>query len=502
MMKKKLFSLAVTLVMALSLAVPAMAADITIENPAPNETYTAYKIFDVTKSALICGQEEGADHTHSDNCYSFSYSILTTNPWYNTVVQYANANDETDADGLTLVPVASDSGKFTVDFDNSKFSAAAFAAALNVAKDTVSDEGYTSVGSKITVPDAGYYFVDTTLGSLCSLLTSDSSQELVEKNSIPSLTKKVQEDSNITWGEKATAEYGQSVEFQLTVNTGTSNGNGTGVDADYVITDVIPSNMTLDNNAADGEPSYITLPAGWTKGTDYTESYDDESRTLTITLKQAKLATLGEDFDIVITYSATLNSTAVVGKAETNTATLTYKAQTSQDTADVVTYNIGGTAEASTITKVDGEDKALAGVKFVLMNGEKYATFDDNMKLTGWVDTQEKATELVTDEDGHIYAYGLDAGTYTLKETYTLPGYNLLNDTITAVIAEDGTVTYKYTSSEGNGANSIEIVNESGAILPGTGGMGTTIFYVVGGTLVVAAAVLLITKKRMHNVED
>ena len=502
MMKKKLFSLAVTLVMALSLAVPAMAAEITIENPAPNETYTAYKIFDVTKSDLICGQEAGAGHTHSDNCYSFSYSILTTNPWYDTVVKYANAIDATDADGLTLVPVASDSGKFTVDFDNNKFSAAAFAAALNTANESVTDTGYTSTGGKITVPDAGYYFVDTTLGSLCSLLTSDSSQELVEKNSIPSLTKDVQEDSNGIWGETATAEYGQSVEFRLTVNTGTSNGGGTGVDEDYVITDVIPTNMTLDNNAEEGEdPSYVTLPDGWTKDTDYAESYDAESHTLTITLDAEKVAALGQDHDIVIAYSATLNSSAVVEIAEVNTATLVYKEQTSEDKASVVTYSIDG--DSAAITKVDGEGEALAGVKFVLTNAEgKFAKLDTaTWKLTGWVEAQEDATELVTDENGKIYADGLDAGTYTLKETETLPGYNLLNDTITATIAENGDVTYKYTSSD-DSANTINIVNESGAILPGTGGMGTTIFYVVGGTLVVAAAVLLITKKRMHNVED
>lgn len=501
-MKKKLFSLVVTLVMALSLAVPAMAAEITIENPAPNETYTAYKIFDVTKSDLICGQEAGAGHTHSDNCYSFSYSILTTNPWYDTVVKYANAIDATDADGLTLVPVASDSGKFTVDFDNNKFSAAAFAAALNTANESVTDTGYTSTGGKITVPDAGYYFVDTTLGSLCSLLTSDSSQELVEKNSIPSLEKFVKEDSKEeaeAWGAAATAEYGQTVDFWLSVNTGTNeDGTGTGVDANYKIVDEIPDHMTLvDKNAEDAE-DYITIN-GWTEDTDYTESYDPETNILTIELlASGKLGHLGKDADIEIYYSATLDSDATVYVKEENVATLTYKNQTDEAKASVVTYSIEG--QDAAITKTDGENP-LEGVKFVLMNGDQYATFDSSMKLTGW-DSQEKATELVTDEYGKIHAYGLDAGTYTLKETETLPGYNLLNDTITAVIAEDGTVTYKYTSSEGDGANNIEIVNESGAILPGTGGMGTTIFYVVGGTLVVAAAVLLITKKRMHNAED
>lgn len=494
-MKKKLFSLAVTLVMALSLAVPAMAAEITITNSVNGETYNVYKIFDVTEA-------EGAT---AESGYAYTITDTdATDDWYETVKAYADVAEK----GLTLTPTTTED-VYNVSVSDA-FDPADFAATLSKAMDgkTVTKSGTGNGGAlTITVEQTGYYFVDTSLGSLCSLLTSDQSVALVEKNSIPSLTKEVQEDSNSTWGEKATAEYGQSVEFRLTVNTGTNEAqaadNTTGVDADYEITDVIPTNMTLDNNAEEGEdPSYVTLPDGWTKDTDYAESYDSESRTLTITLKQAKLATLGESFDIVITYSATLNSTAVVGEAETNTATLTYKEQTSEDRASVITYSIDGNSDA--ITKVDGEGTALAGVKFVLMNAEgKFAQLDtESWKLTGWVDTQGKATELVTDAQGHIYADGLDAGTYTLKETETLDGYNLLNDTITAVIAENGDVTYKYTSSEGNGANSIEIVNESGAILPGTGGMGTTIFYVVGGTLVVAAAVLLITKKRMHNVED
>ena len=500
MMKKKLFSLAVTLVMALSLAVPAMAAEITIDNYAEGETYTAYKIFNYTKSG------ENYAYTMDDN------------ENLKTIVEGFKV-DETgalDLEGGTPVfttsAIPNDDTKLRVDVEEvftadatKEAAAAAFAAYLSTRIDNAGVAGVTNTGGKITGLDAGYYFVDTTLGSLCSLFNADTSQTLVEKNSIPSLTKEVQEDSDGIWGEDATAEYGQSVEFRLTVNTGTNEAqaadNTTGVDADYEITDVIPSNMTLDNNAAEGEPSYITLPTGWTKGTNYTESYDAESRILTITLDAEKVAALGEDYDIVIAYSATLSNSAVVEIAEVNTATLVYKEQTSEDKASVVTYSIDGNSGA--ITKVDGEGTALAGVKFVLSNAEgKFAKLDTaTWKLTGWVEAQEDATELVTDENGKIYADGLDAGTYTLKETETLPGYNLLNDTITATIAENGDVTYKYTSSD-DSANTINIVNESGAILPGTGGMGTTIFYVVGGTLVVAAAVLLITKKRMHNAED
>lgn len=497
----KLFAMALALIMVMALTVPAMAATITITNSAKGETYNVYKIFDVTMGTEpICGKEEGAEHTHDASCYNIAYTIAEGDDWYGTVNTYA-----TDENGMKLTESTTD-GVYIVSVTDA-FDAAAFAATLgNNTTGKTADMTGTGTGEAltITVDEAGYYFVDTTLGSLCSLLTSDQSVALVEKNSIPSLEKFVEEDSKTddAWGESATADYGQTVDFWLSVNTGTNAAtaadNKTGVDADYTITDVIPANMTLVGTDDD----YITIE-GWTKDTDYTETYDAEARTLTIILKQAKLATLGENADIEIYYSATLNNTAAAGVAETNTATLTYKAQKFTDTATVVTYSIGGTSEAATITKVDGETRdALPGVKFVLMKGNQYATFDDGLKLTGWVNEQEDATELVTDDSGNIFAYGLDADTYTLKETYTLPGYNLLDDTITAVINEDGTVKYDYTNdAEDTPANTIEIENNTGSILPSTGGMGTTLFYTIGGVLVVAAGVLLVTKKRMNNME-
>lgn len=496
---KKLLSLVLVLVLALALAVPGMAANITITNSVEGETYKVYKIFDVTKAA------DATDES------GYAYKInSSTNEWWNDILTYiGTAKDDSGkyiGKGITLTPTTTAS-VYNVTVDDATFDAADFAkelAKVMSTKTVVATGTGTGESLNISVNETGYYFVDTSLGSLCSLLTSDQSVTLVEKNSIPTLEKFVQEDSAVSngaqgWQEAATAEYGQSVEFWLSVNTGTNEAaaanNNTGVDADYVITDAIPTNMTLD---ADSD-NYITIE-GWTKGNDYTETYEDN--TLTITLKQAKLATLGEGADIEIYYSATLKDTATVGEVETNTAILTYKSQTPQDTATVVTYGIGG--DTAAITKVDGKDNTLAGVKFILKDNTtgKYATFNtENWKLTGWVDAERNATALVTDQDGEIVAYGLDAGAYTLKETETLPGYNLLDDTISINIAENGTVTYKYSSSQDEANNTITIINESGGVLPGTGGMGTTIFYTLGGVLVVGAAILLVTKKRVHDVE-
>ena len=170
----------------------------------------------------------------------------------------------------------------------------------------------------------------------------------------------------------------------------------------------------------------------------------------------------------------------------------------------IVTYQIKGDKENNTFTKVDGtnDNAALADVKFALTNADGYyAQFDKSGNLTAWenIDTPVEANKLTTDLNGHIYAYGLDAGTYTLIETDPLPGYNALTDTITVYISEDGTVTYKYTASEDDAGNEIDVVNQTGSQLPSTGGMGTTILYIAGAALVLGAGVTLVVRRRMNS---
>ena len=106
----------------------------------------------------------------------------------------------------------------------------------------------------------------------------------------------------------------------------------------------------------------------------------------------------------------------------------------------------------------------------------------------------------MTDSNGNIKAEGLDADTYILTETETLPGYNLLNDTITVVIDENGKETYKLTSSkDGALMDTITVVNEAGSQLPTTGGMGTTVLYIAGAVLVLGAGITLVVRRRMNS---
>lgn len=502
---KRFLTVGVALALTLGLNIPAFAAEITINNAAVNETYTAYKLFSLSKS---------------DNSTAYSYYIENTE---------ANADLIALLDttiGLDLVESA-DGSRYNVNMKNEStfatdddegMTAAALAAALNTNKKSLPAStltGTCKTGSStvtIEVSDIGYYFVDSSLGALCGLYTNEDSATINEKNSLPRITKTVQEDSTGDYGKTATIDGEvDTIYYKLTVNTGTGYENlGTGVDSDYTITDELPEGIAYNENTVD--------ISGWTLNKDYTVSYDADNHTLTIILKASKLTTLGKNVDIEITYNADakdVDGNLTVGTEHENTVTLAYKSQTMTDKAVVKTYDLGTTADGTaTITKVDGSETPvkLQGVKFVLSKtvpaeGEGkpttktvYATFDQNNYLTDWVDSQGKATELVTDSNGNIKAEGLDADTYILTETETLPGYNLLNDTITVVIDESGNETYKLTSSkDGALMDTITVVNEAGSQLPTTGGMGTTVLYIAGAALVLGAGITLVVRRRMNS---
>lgn len=492
---KRLFTAGVALALTLSLNVPAFAATITVNNPAAGETYTAYKLFDVTHGA-------GPNGTMGDDDDTYSYS--TTNQEIATVLGGARL-------GLTFTKAA-DADIWYVSGLDDETDAAALAAyiASNDALKAQLDDGIEAKLDEIsgktvidTVDETGYYFVDSSLGSLCALNTAEDKATINEKNSVPSITKKVKEDSNGAWQETATIDVTDTIEYQLTVNVADAVGLGTGINADFVITDVLPDGTRCNTDSV--------AIAGWSEGTDYTVNYVDESRTLTITLlKDGKLSEQDEGSNIQIEYDATVTdktkiTNGIGSNLNGNHVTLTYHAQKSEDYAYVNTFTIGQNAEGhSTITKVDGSDEKvkLSGVEFVLQNNttKKYATFDNNYNLTGWVDTQEEATRLVTNDAGNIVAHGLDADTYILTETKTKDGYNLLNDTITVVIKDTGEITYELTNSKDDvPGSSITIKNNAGTELPSTGGMGTTVLYIAGVALALGAGITLVVRRRMNS---
>lgn len=234
-------------------------------------------------------------------------------------------------------------------------------------------------------------------------------------------------------------------------------------------------------------------------------------------------------------YNAVLNSNAVIGlNGQENEVYLTYSnnpnwtgegtpedsGKTPEDKVIVFTYELD-------VTKYLGDEKTTAnategtkaGFKLGNANGTKWATVDENLRITGWVDDVAAATEVTTDATGIFKFVGLDDGTYTLRETTTPTGYNTMADlnlTIDATTsnvqdwnfgAENAaksalsaiklTMNNKETTGDvTEGKVEGSIINQKGSSLPSTGGIGTTMFYVGGGVLVAGAGVLLITKKR------
>ncbi|MCD7804644.1 MAG: isopeptide-forming domain-containing fimbrial protein [Oscillospiraceae bacterium] len=273
----------------------------------------------------------------------------------------------------------------------------------------------------------------------------------------------------------------------------------------------------------------------------------DGGHSFTVTLSNTKalttdgttsIATNSESL-IQVVFTATLNSDAVIGsEGNPNTVYLQYSnnmynagelGTTVIDTVLTWTYELD-------VTKVDADDttKTLEGAKFVLYrvndNGEyEYVIVDADGKVERWTTDEDDASELESDSTGVFSVIGLDVGTYHLKETKAPSGYNVMS-TVFDITIEAGHTTIENVSADNyttkitwltddetkldsltingktvdttstefvNGKVSVDVENNSGAKLPSTGGIGTTIFYIVGGVLVVGAIILLITKKRM-----
>ena len=513
---KKIFAVLLAIVMVLAWNITSLADtnsntkySITINNAAPEETYTAYKLFEVSNSGnnysyYINEGNESLKSALEDLGLTFTASADGSRYIVN---QKSVTEDETTTvtfvgSGSKLIDAATLAADLNTEIQNPE---SALKTALTSAGFATAAEGENdAVIATILLAGPGYYFVDSSLGSLCMLDTAVTTVTINEKNSQPTITKEVWEDSEDTYKDTATIDVIDTVKYQLTVNTGTNeNGSGTGVDANYTIVDTLPEGIAYNKNPG---VAVSTVKAGapvtWTLNTDYTVSYNATDRKITITLlSTGKLKDLAQNTDITITYEASVTASYVAyghNAGNVNTVKLTYKQQESSDIATVYTHEIGG----ANFVKKNSSDQALSDVTFILSKGSEnaiqYAQLDNNGYLTGWTSNKEEATPIITDENGQIKVLGLDADTYVITETATLDGYNLLDDTITVVIAEDGAITYKLTKDTKEAGNSITVINQTGAELPETGGMGTKLFYILGAVLVIGAGVLLVVRRRMN----
>lgn len=411
----------------------------------------------------------------------------------------------------------------------------AFVKIVGANKNSTTSGEVSDAGNVISKLPDGYYLIQDSeaptssedgdnSGAKTSYIVKVTDEESVSvdaKHAAPTVDKQVYDnDDGVTtgdndgWGETADHEINESFQFKLTA---TIPANDNLVDYNtykVVFNDTYSEGVTYEKIA-----SVKIGDKTLTADTDYTVVSDTDARTLTITvLDVTDHCTLEDGTTVEVIYNAHLNEKAAVstvsGKiVNENAVSLQYSnnpnweisgteelGTTKEDTVWVATYKI-------TNIKKDGSDgTVLPGVKFKLEDSDGNAikfSYNETDKVY-YRDDTTGSTELVSNADGKFDLIGLDAGTYTLIETDPLDGYNDCDDrviTITATHEEAEDEASAEVTMDTENTDNI-IINNKGTELPGTGGIGTTVFYLGGGAMVAVAGVYLISKKRMKNTQE
>lgn len=486
---KKLMAALLAVAMVCAMAIPAFAAvDIT------SHTFEAYQIFagDLNEGTLS-NVKWGSNVTDSA---SFLNALKAANTAYDAC---------TDAKGVAEA------------LSEHKDLANAFAkiAATHV----TGTPAATGTGS-VTLPSAGYYLiVDTTnvtdahdAKNLSLLKVSGATKVTPQvKTDIPTLEKKVKDvnDTNgveSNWQDSADYDIGDTIPYKLTATL----GDVSNYDTYYVKFVDTMTNLTYVDESASVKINTTEL------GSDkYKLSWNATSKTLEIEIDDVKALHAGNGSIITVEYKATLDASANIGSAgNPNYAYLVFSnnpngegnGKTPRDKNIVFTYKVDA-------NKVDPEGTKLPGAAF-----ELWKKVGSDWVSKGVVNATQKSDGTYTIDNATTvteFAWnGIDDGDYKLVEVVTPAGYNTMEPllfTVTATHSETAdepvlitlsgntTTGDVITGNPNTGVLTSQIVNNRGTTLPGTGGIGTTIFYVIGGGLMVAAAILLITKKRMEN---
>lgn len=504
---KKLVSILLTLVMLLSLTATAFAQEvdaqdaepgsITISNASKGETYAIYKLFDAT----VTGTEGGS--------IAYQGEIPDGLAAYFTKDTAGNisATDDAWADPATKTEMS----------EGLRDALTAWAASATPKKSVESD------GSELTFKNIeyGYYVVTTTQGETAiSVDSTNPSVTIVDKNStVPSnLTKTVEDDD---------VNIGDTITYTITFNTANYDGAGTSAKkiVTYVIEDTLPdflSDPTVTSIIIDGDGDDATTDDQTNVTTQFTEKrieidwYDEDSGKFLY----------DNGATITITYTAVVADVAAIdGEGNTNEVTVSWidedgttpgEGNKLTDEETIYTYAIA-------IKKVDDKGTPLANAKFQLPFYVKETpdATDGAYIYAGTEAGNGLTNEVVSPDDGLIVIKGVQSGTYEITEIKAPAGFNLLTDPfeVTAVktgatttstttyLDENGNVTETETQTAvevilGNISAAVKVVvNKTGTELPSTGGMGTTLFYVLGSLLAVCAVVLLIAKRRMTRAE-
>lgn len=390
----------------------------------------------------------------------------------------------------------------------------------------------------INIPTSGYYLiVDTSTfsdddfyhayNSFFLLNVPQTPYVVLVNHKVvkPTVEKEVYDNNDIGstggWGSSADHAINEPFQFRLIAKLPASENNGRAYDyyKEYAVcfTDTLSDGITFDKldtveitNGDGGDPKEIT---DYTLDKDLYEAGLPSSFKLSIDDVKTCVPDLNKGATITVTYTAHLNEKAYVntvggGTDNKNSVYLEYSNNpristsldhTPESEVRVYTYQLNNTKYRDD----DTPGNELAGAGFRLYSDEACHD-EDEIKLKMNDDgtysrdfsTEGKGVEMISGQDGQFNVKGLDAGTYYLRETKTPDGYSACDKTEIVISA---THDVYHVSLSGNLSNKIINKKAGGITLPSTGGIGTTLFYVVGGGLMVAAIVLLVTKKRMEN---
>ena len=486
------------MVMVLGMSTSVFAASITVtrdgtyagDEDEAGRTFTYYQIFHATLSGENTSTGGGYDEDGTPGEVSASlakgYSYFLNSTETTQIGQLrtwdADAKTWTKASGnlwFDLTPSA-DGTQYVVSWaaDNTDTDTAQAAAQwLSTNYTALTSDDLDFADGKWTATDLedGYYLLSSDTGN--NLIAATGDINVNEKNDYPPITKEQKDEDTTTYvdenGDPLNVAIGDVITYQVTVTVPAAAKTGETIEVYDKISAGLSYNEDSLKVTVDG--TEVTLE----DGTSFTGSDIAWDKVITVTADNKGAVYTFE-------YTMTITADALVDTGRVNEAGLKYgdEYESLPKTVEYTTYFTG-------IEKVDGETgDALKGVKFTLTeDGE-----DFNVTLTedGYYIPGGSSNEVETNEDGLIIIRGLDDDkTYVLTETETLQGYNLLTSPKTLTLVEDTEDTYATDNFD-------QIENNKGSVLPSTGGIGTTIFYIVGAILVIGAGVVLVTRRRMN----
>lgn len=469
---KKLSAILLAILLVLSLSVTAFADEtatgtITVNGAENGETYTLYKIFDITtvNGAPAYSIPSGGNYADTAN-FSNLFETTTATVDGAEVTYVTRKTSASDADIIAWA----------------KASTASFGTAAATKEAADGKVEFTGLGQ-------GYYYVSSPVSNGAAAMIADTTQTatVVEKNSAPGW-----DDGDKEGGKEADGETyyaGDTITYTLTYYNAVNYDQGKKV-TKYFIEDTLPEGITYTGSLAVKVNGIAVTP-------DVVEEVENGFK--------VSIPWVGEDGNslyttnpsvITVTYTAVMGNTKIA-EGITNVAKI--YPNTNDNPGDETEEKDTVYTGQIVLTKVDNKDESilLSGAKFKVktadgkylkQDGDKFAEVDE-----------ENATVFVTDANGGITLSGLKEGTYTFVEIEAPAGYNLpANPELASVelkLTKDtsGNVTSAVSMSQTQQVN-----NSKAANMPETGGMGTTLFYIVGGLMAVGAAILLITQKRMR----